>query len=327
MIYLIQAVETMQRLKKDSSSILEEIQFYFDRNKSDRHITCINQLLEMVTKSLHTELVNGVLELTKSFDMKANNHTYELLIQMQFSMRDFKEVSKLSSQMRAEKLAPTTKTSLVLLKVALQASNLDEALMHFKELSQESVVSTASQAPQHIMSQLVELACRERRIDVVLAEVGGSRIPLTVAMVNAMLAESIRLEDPSIAKHVKELVVSQKVELNSRSYQHFIRGAGDDRVAISDLLSEMSQNGVECIQEVVTSVLSVCTRCEDIALADQLGKVLCAHVPCNIPLLLPMVRFYADAGQPSSACALYDKHLKVWMEASNERRRDRKSVV
>lgn len=316
-----QVVESMQRLKKDSSSTLAEIQGYFCRTKDACHTGTANQLLEMITKSLDVDLVNGVLTLMASLDMKSNSFTYELLIQMHFSMRNLKEVSQLYFEMGAEQLAPTTRTSLILLKVAIQAGNLDGAVKHFKELSHESLVSTASQAPQHIAAQIVELACREQRLDFVLAEVHAAGIPLTAEMANSMLSESVRLNDCSIAERVKSLVANQKLQLNSRSYQHLIRGAGDDQQAMSGLISEMAEKGVECLQEVVTYVLSVCMRSGTDALANQLFELVKIQQPCNVVLLSAFARYYAEAGLPDRACTVYDGHLKAHGQSANDRRR------
>jgi pentatricopeptide repeat protein len=280
----------------------------------------VNQLLEVATKSLDIELVSGLLQLLESSQIHTDSHTYELLIQMHFTTRNFKEVNQLSAEMQTKQLRPTARTSLIMLKAALQAGNLDESLLRFRELSLATDVPTASQAPKHIISQLVELACRERRLDVVLADMDAGCVPLSVDMVNTMLAESVRLKDRSIAEHVKELVTSQKFELDSKSYQYLIKGAGSDRQYISQLLKEMQQGRIECLHEVVTSILTSCSASSDIALADQLYELATTQSTIHGSSLLAFIRFYAEAGQPETACSIYDEHLKAQPEDSEKRK-------
>lgn len=318
--HLAQVVESMQRLKKDGASILAEVQAYFRRNKTVCDITYVNPLLETVAKSLDTELVNGLLEFLASMGIHPDSHTFEMLMQMQFAVRNFKEVSQLSEKMDALKVMPTARINIILLKTAIQAGKLDESLRRFKQVSFDTGVATISAAPKHLVAQLVDLACREGRVDVVLAQLDDREIHLSTELVNSLLAEGAKLKDSRIIERVKEIAASQGVELNGRSYQMLARAADDDRQQISKLITQMQKAGVECTQEMATSVLSVCWTSGDSVLADQLFALV-AKQRSNIPALCAFVRFYAEVGQPEAACSVYDQHLKLQDFCSNEKQR------
>jgi hypothetical protein len=157
--HLAQIVESMQRFKKDSESILDEVAAYLRNSPNSLSVPYINRLLEPLAKSLDTKVVEGISKLLPSLGLQADGLTFEILIRMRFTTRSFEEVSALVKQMETEGVAPTCRTTIMLLKTDLHTGNLDDALRHYRALatSAEGEPATPSEAPTHIAVQLVEL--------------------------------------------------------------------------------------------------------------------------------------------------------------------------
>jgi len=320
-LHVAHAAESMQRFKRDGALILSEVQSLLRRSRGSCGIDYVNELLEPLVKSLDTELVFGIFEYLHALDLKPDSVTYELLIVMYFTTRSFDEVSALAKQMSSNGVAPTTRTNLVLLKTALQLGHLDEAIRCFREVSTGTEPATASLAPKHIATQLVELACRDRRVEVVLEELETGSMPTTPEMLNAMLTECARAKNPRVAKRVQALATTQAVEANARTYTLFIRMAQDDHTRVAQLLDEMIEKAVECSQDVCFAVLAACTPTRDTALADKLYALVRSTPACQIPVFLALMRFYSDAGQAEKVCQIYDLHLdKAHSAAGDEKR-------
>merc|ERR1719491_474181 len=133
---------------------------------------------------------------------------------------------------------------LVLLKTSLSAGNLDEAIQHYKELSASA--ESAPQLPRHVVMQLVDLSCRERRVEAVLEELETGRMPLTTEMMNAILNECLRAKDNTLAERVQRISAKDNnFEKNSRTYQLLIRLAGNNREAVLQLLDEMTKSSAD----------------------------------------------------------------------------------
>lgn len=307
---LAQVVESMQRLKRGRDSILTEVHGYLQRHPAVRSIDYVNKLLEPLARCLDTELVLGLVEGLPSLGLQADAGTYEVLMQMHSTTRSFEEITALSRKMESTGVAPTRRTSLVLLKAALQLAQLDEALCHFRKVAAGGLGAlTASSAPRHLATQLVELACRERRVEAVLDELEVLEVPLTTEMVNAMLVEAFRAKDEEAAKRVQHLCEERKVEKSGRTYNLLVRAAGADLDRIASLLDEMEEKRADGVAEVTPTVLAACSQGGSHALADKLCALLVPEQPGKVTAVLALVRFYAEVGQPEKACKLYDAHI------------------
>jgi hypothetical protein len=215
------------------------------------------------------------------------------------------------------RMTSTPVTGLTLLKSAIQAKDLDNAVQQFKKLLVDASVPTVSDVPKHVMFQLVELACREQRIGVVLSELREAQIPISTEMVNVMLVECARSQDTGTAERVVETSAKQCIKLDSRSYQSLVRVAGSDCKRISQLLKQMQENGIECSHEIATVVLTACVSCGDLELTDELYAAVAACPGGNHHALLGVMRLYAEMGSPQLACNVYDMHFKMQQEEVN----------
>lgn len=320
---LAHVVESMQRFKKDGSAIVAEVRSYLKRTPSLCTTAYVNRLLEPLARSLDTEVVLGIVEFLPSLELQADGRTYDILVQMHFTTRSFEEVSQLAREMTARGVEPSRRTSLALLKTALQLGRLDEALLRYQEVTAGCPdIPTASVAPRHIAQQLVELACHERRPEAVLAELEARRMPLTTETMNALLTECLRSRDQALARQVERLGIEQGVERSSRTYGLLVRSAMGDCQRILALLGEIEACGTDCVSEVSQAVLAACAASKDVALADRLCGLLRPEQAGQVPSLLALIRFYAEAGQPQKACKLYDSYAAgCGRPCGDERRR------
>eukprot|EP00438_Fugacium_kawagutii_P021898 Skav219763 [mRNA] locus=scaffold569:316836:320715:- [translate_table: standard] len=141
-------------------------------------------------------------------------------------------VKDLAAQMREKGLQPTQRSTLVMLKTFLQARHC-EALQCYSEIPD---------LPKHVGTQLVEIACRDRRLQDILPKLTNGQIPMTTDSLNLLLNESIRSGQPDVAKQALELAEQQSVEKNSRTYSLLVR-AETDPSEVRRLLNEVSRNG------------------------------------------------------------------------------------
>jgi len=309
--HLAQIVESMQRFKKDSKSILSEVTAYLENKSNSSSVAYMNRLLEPLAKSLDVEVVEGIVKLFPSLGLQADAQTFEILIHMHFTTRSFKEISALATQLKSDCVTPSQHTTLMLLKSALHTGNLDEALECYRSVAppDEAMPPTVSEAPAHIAAQLVELACRLHRAETVLPDLESSKMPLTTDMVNMLLTESSHARNADLHARVEMLATNLRVGRNGRTYERLVCSAGSDRAKISELLDDMVANNVPCTQELSSAVLSACTSGKDIGLADRLLSQLARDPQGQAAIFQALVRFYADAGEPAKACEVFDRHL------------------
>jgi pentatricopeptide repeat protein len=310
-LHLAQIVESMQRFKKDSSTILAEVTAYLKRNAGARNAEYINRLLEPLAKSLDVEVVEGLVNLLPSFGVQANSLTFEILVSMRFSTRSFEEISTLSKQMVKVGVTPSMRTLVMLLKTAVQTGKLEEALERYRAISSKASPETPSEAPSHIAVQLVELACRQHQPEVVLPDLEKGTMALTTEMVNLLLSESSRARNPELSARIEALAARLSIGRDGRTYQALVRSAGPDSEKISSLLDEMSEKKIVCTQEVANMVLSMCGQSGDTMLADRLYALLGSEQQSQSTILQAFIRFYAEAGQPEKSCEIFQSHLRA----------------
>jgi len=295
---VVQAIESMQRLKLDTQKILEDIQAVLLKTSESGTTRYMNEILTPLARSLDVDLVNGLYNYFQQQHVKADSLTFEILVQMHFATRSLHEVKRLADQMTTECKVPSVKTRLYFLKVALHDSTLDEALGYFRTLSIDTV-------PQHVRHQLVELACKEQRSSDVVAALEAAGETLSVEMLNLLLAECLRVRNDALLAKVERM----GVEKNNRTYSLLIRAAGKDMAKVEQLLNEAATGeGVVCML-IAQAVLAACAETQDISLVSKLTSMLKQNEPSQVPAILSILRFYADARYPEKACEMYDRFL------------------
>jgi len=131
-ISLPQVVESMQRFKKDSPFILRELKGFLAKFPSVYDMCCVNELLESLAKRLDSDLMEKIVEMLPTINLKMDERSYEILLNMYFTTRSFEDVKTLASKMKAEKIPFTSRASMTVIKTALKVNNFDEAVQHFR---------------------------------------------------------------------------------------------------------------------------------------------------------------------------------------------------
>jgi len=292
---LVQVVESMQRLRKDRSFILAEVKGLVLKSTVAQSVEYMNDLLTPLTKSLDAGLISSLLGVFSKVGVQPDSRTYDILIHLHFATRSFEEVKDLAKHMREADLQPTQRTTLVMLKTFLQEGCLSEALQCYSELPD---------LPKHVGTQLVEIACRDRRLHDILPRLASGQIPMTTDSLNLMLNEALRSGQPEVAKKALDLAEQQSVEKNSRTYSLLVRSEVDTS-EVRKLLNEVSATGQ--VDPIVSqAVLEVCTRTGDVQLAESLAALLKPDENSQAPAFMALIRFYTEAGKPEKALELYD---------------------
>jgi len=304
---MVQVLESMQRLKKDTASILEEVESLLTKNRTYANANFMNELIAAVSKSLDVDLVAGMLHVFNDQCVEANSTTYESLVHLHFATRNFAKVKKLSFAMRTDGIKPTAPTSICFLKTFLAESDLQESLNCLGELH-------CMKLPEAVASKLLGLACRERRLCDVLPKLEAACLPMSTEMLNTALTECLRVKEDGLTSAVLKAATSQGVAKNGRTYSLMVKLAGGDQARISQILDDASssKSGMFLIDNLfVQAVLEACTEMTGgLILVERLAGALKPGEPSQVPAILSMLRFYADAGYSHNACKIYDDLLR-----------------
>jgi pentatricopeptide repeat protein len=307
-ISLAHVVESMQRFKKDSTFIVQELKRFLKKYQNEVDMNCINDLFDSLSRRLDNDLMEKILEMLDSISLKMDQRGYEIFLNMYFTMRSFQEVKTMVSQMKAKKVPFTTRATIVVIKTALKMNNFEEAVQHFKDLKDiwtaHSVASTPSMAPRHIVSQLVELACKEHQLAEFIPELHN--VPINDEVVTVMLHECVRQKDFDLTKMVETLAREQKIDFTDTMYSLLIKGMSSDSARVQTLFDEIVEKGVEVTPDCATNVLSFCAQTGNAQIAEKLY----AHMkPKQLPVLSAFIRFFAESEQYERACDVYEQDL------------------
>jgi pentatricopeptide repeat protein len=319
-VSLSQVVESMQRFKKDTPFILRELKGFLKKFPSEFDMTCVNDLLESLAKRLDSDLLEQVVDMLPSVNLQMDSCSFEILLNMYFTTRNFQDVKSLVVKMKETGISFTSRASMVVIKTALKTSNLEEAIQQFRDLkaswSTSAVSSSPSMAPTHVISQLVELACKEHKLNEFLAELHG--VEITSDVINNMLTECVRQKDLTLAVSVEKFARESGVRFTESTYALLIKGVASDSSRVQELLNEALKKDLEITVDFVNSVLSCCAQTSNVQMADQLY----AHMkPSQIPVLTSFIRFYSDAEKYEKACDVYE-HDFLRLHDSVEARRN-----
>jgi len=307
-VSLPQVVESMQRFKKDTPFILRELKGFLAKFPREYDMCCIDDLLESLAKRLDSDLMEKVVEMLPTINMKMDERSYEILLNMYFTTRSFQDVKTLASQMKAEKIPFTSRASMAVIKTALKSNNFDEAVQHFRYLKNSwkanGLPSSTSMAPSHVVSQLVELACKEHKLNDFFPELQG--ITISEEVINTMLLECVRQKDFIMTGSVEKLAREQGTQFTDATYALLIKGMATDPVRVQALFDEVVEKGIELTPDFAGSVLAFCAQSSNVQMADKLY----AHMkPRQLPVLSAFIRFFTDAEYYEKACDVYEHDL------------------
>jgi len=304
-VNLGQVVEAMQRFKKDSGLILNEIRSFFKKQEGSVDISAVNDLLESLTKSLDTELAQQIVTMLPQLGFEPDARIYDILMAGYFSTRDFQGVQATYAEMQEKKISATGRTNAVLLKTALRMNKFQEALHRFRELRRLGADSGAMEGQGMFFSQILDLACKEHQLHTLMKDMDS--LTLSPEVVHKILHQCATTKDQGMMAKVEQLARSQGVKFTDKTYQLLIKAAGSDHDKVIELFNEIIAQKVELSGEVASAVLTACVSMQDSMLADRLLE----HTkPGQMSVICALIRYYSDAGLHEKACQVYEMHLQ-----------------
>jgi len=316
-VSLPHVVESMQRFKKDTPFILRELKGFLTKFSSECDITCVNDLLETLAKRLDSDLMEKIVEMLPSINMKMDERTCEVFLNMYFTTRSFEEVKTLASEMKVKKIAFTTRSAMTCIKTAMKMNSFDDALFYFKESkatwTASNLSSTSSAAPAHVVSQLVELACKAHKLDELIAEIHGMSVSEEV--INAMLLECVRHKNLILTQRVEKFAREQGACFTGATYGLLIKAMTADQTHVQKLFDEVLEKDVEVTPDFAIPALGFCAQTSNFQMAEKLYQ----HMkPTQLAILSTFIRFFADNEQYARACDIYEQDLVRLHVAASE---------
>eukprot|EP00927_Polykrikos_kofoidii_P039837 TRINITY_DN34144_c0_g1_i1.p1 TRINITY_DN34144_c0_g1~~TRINITY_DN34144_c0_g1_i1.p1 ORF type:complete len:1104 (-),score=206.41 TRINITY_DN34144_c0_g1_i1:95-3406(-) len=307
-VALPHVVEAMQRIKMDTPNIVHNLKSFLKRYSQQIDAVRMHGLLESLSRRMDSDLVNRVVELLPQAGLRTDSKTYEIIVSMHFASRNFQEVTNVVAEMRAKSVPLTTRTMIVLIKTALKQHNFEEACFCFREIKPALIGPTgqasSSTAPRLIVSQLVELACKEHQLQALLNDI--SDVPLTEEAVNAMLNECAWQRDASLVTKVEKLARDQGLTFSDRTYSLLLKCACSNPAHGTEVLDEVLQRESTIPPDLAIAALAVCSCNGDVERADILRKNL-KSTPLSV--LASFLRFYAENNQCEKACDIYERDM------------------
>jgi len=252
-VSLPHVVESMQRFKKDTPFILRELKSFLKKFPSESNMSYINDILESLAKRLDSDMMEKMVDMLPTIDLKMDHRSYEVFLNMHFTTRSFQEVISLMSQMKAKQIPFTTNSSMVVIKTFVKTNNFDAAVQHFRNLKSTWNDSSAP-ARVLVVSQLVDLACKEHRLTELVSELSG--VTISENVVNTMLSECVRQRNFDLTSSVETLAREQGVHFTGAMYGFFMKGMATDPIRVQALFDEAMEKGVEVTPDFANSVLA-----------------------------------------------------------------------
>mmetsp|Transcript_77413 Transcript_77413/g.227011 ORF Transcript_77413/g.227011 Transcript_77413/m.227011 type:complete len:1146 (+) Transcript_77413:139-3576(+) len=310
-VCLAHVVEAMQRMKRDTPSIMRELKSFFQRYAGECDVRLANDLLESLGRRLDSDLADRIAEMMPSLGMAPDARTYETLLHIHFTCRDFSEVQRLISEMGSRKVTMSPRAAVIAVKAALKTGRLEEAMTHFAHLrplwdaeKKGAEGASPSTAPRHLVSQLVELACRDHELPALLPLLRGA--PLADEAVVSMLTECTRKKDAKLSQEVERLARAREAPLTDSMYSLLVRSCSMEAQRVQELFEEVLAKGRPVAGELLQSFMLHCGQVGNVQLADRLFE----HAePKQSTVLTSFIRFYADGGLHERACNIYERHF------------------
>jgi pentatricopeptide repeat protein len=309
---LLEIVEPLHRSKKDVVVIVDQLKRHLQKHPTQCNMSSINDLLESLGRSLDSKLMEAIVQMLPAIGLRKDKRTYEIFLSMQFTVRNLEQVVDLIGEMRRLQIPFTKRALVICIKQALRMNDFSEALNHFRELghacmSKEDSLDTTTQAPLHLVAQLVELACKENQLNQMIPDL--SNTPRSEDITNIMLTECARLRDVGLAHSVEQLARQQEGAISDITYALLIRAfaAGEPSHARTIIDEVVALRGKHCSPDLVSTVLAFCAKVHESTLPDQM---LVEMNPCSVGVTVAFIRFYLETGNASKACDIFEESVQ-----------------
>lgn len=299
---LAHVVEAMQRFKKDGDYIVREISAYLAKHRSCK-MQVINDLLDSLAKRHDSDFVAAFLKsLPAGFAL--DSRSYEILMNMHFTMRNFEKVDELVAEAKAKKVALSTRASIVIIKTALKTENFEEALKTFRELKALWTGHVGpSTAPRQIVAQLVDMACKEHELKRFLPELAS--VPLSEEGVHLMVSEAVREKDEELLGQVEQLAREKEIAFTESTYGMLIKGYKGSDEKVEQLFLEALEKKPDAGPELCLALLLCCQQTRNFALAERAYEHFSKQM--SLPILAAFIRFHSEVENYERVCDMYER--------------------
>jgi len=211
---LLQVVEAMQRLNLASASKVHEVSHFLSKHPGSCHIDFINRLFISLVKSMDMEVIAGLFECLPKLKVKPDSRTYEMLIQLHFTMQNSDEMLRLAKDMEANGVAASVATQVTLLKDALKKGDLDMAIPLYCQVHDS--------CPSYVESTLASLACQSRQGTRVIGCFESKKLPLRTELLDLMVRANLQMRDKKLAMRISKLCKTFGIEVDSNNKHVFV---------------------------------------------------------------------------------------------------------
>jgi len=206
---LLQVVEAMQRLNMDSVSKVAEVRHFLLKNQGSCHIAFINRLFTSLVKSMDVDVIAGIFDCLGELNIEPDSQTYEMLIQLHFTMQNTDQMLVLAEEMEKKVVVPTTATKVTLLKGALKRGDLDKAIPLYCQVHEA--------CPTYVPTTLASLACRLRQGARVIGCFESKKLPFQPEMLDVMIRMNLQMRDKKLAICILKLYKALGIEGDPRN--------------------------------------------------------------------------------------------------------------
>lgn len=195
-VHLLHIVKAMQCCNKGAHFIAMELNQFFKAHPRVVNIGLINNILEPLSRRAEdAQLVDLIVRMLPSINAVKDTRTYEILLAMHVASQNHVKANEVITEMKDVGVSFTPCATVAVLTIALQLRKFEVVLQAFKELKPSwDIRSTWAVSPfalqRHkasILTQIVELACKENRLHQLLPALEG--MPLPGPVVSMMQAE------------------------------------------------------------------------------------------------------------------------------------------
>jgi len=218
---LLQVVEAMQRLNLANASKMHEINHFLSNHPGSCHVEFINRLFTRLVQTMDMEVIASLFDCLPKFKIKPDSQTYEMLIQMHFTMQNSDEMQRLAQDMEANGVVPSVATKVTLLKDALKKGDLDVAIPLYCQVHES--------CPNYVESTLASLACQKRQGTRVIGCFESNKLPLRTEMLDCMVRANLQMRDRKLAARISKLCKTFGIEVDSRN-KHVLVGSGQIQI-------------------------------------------------------------------------------------------------
>jgi len=307
-VSLFQVVKTMWSDKKDVQLLANHMCTFIQNHPDECNMSSVNDSLEDLAVLLESNVMQALFEVLPHAGLKRDQRTFEILLKVHVTARDFYEIQALVAEMDESKMPLSSRSVFFVMKGALQVSDFEQALKYFKILraSWEDKKTTEALVPQSIMLSFVELAGREKKLGQLVQEFRG--LPLPEKTIDTMLATCAGSHGAVMAKSVESLARAQRETLLDSTYSMLIKALSPRPKLARAIVEEvLAREGSAFSPDLALVVLDFCKDAADVEVVERLLRQM---KPKQVNVIAAFIWFYIRIEKFDTACDVYELDMQ-----------------